>query len=187
MTKVVQVEAWKEDSRSTLDERQSVRVSFDIQAYRSRHQSWAARVGRGGEKGLLRLADIGSQEPRASLRLSRPTSCTLCNGSFFGQAYNFIAHELFETPLDFDAVIIWNRTRDAENTCFVPEPSEALASAVEVQADALQRLHEGLKAIHATCAFIPMCNCCPSNGMVRVRRERRLVHRGCKSHPGTGS
>ena len=25
------------------------------------------------------------------------------------------------------------------------------------------------------------------NGMVRVRRERRLVHSGCKSHPGTGS
>ena len=23
--------------------------------------------------------------------------------------------------------------------------------------------------------------------MVRVRRERRLVHSGCKSHPGTGS
>ena len=30
---------------------------------------------------------------------------------------------------------------------------------------------------------------CPRelNGMVRVRRERRLVHSGCKSHPGTGS
>ena len=30
----------------------------------------------------------------------------------------------------------------------------------------------------------------PENGnteMVRVRRERRLVHSGCKSHPGTGS
>jgi hypothetical protein len=30
----------------------------------------------------------------------------------------------------------------------------------------------------------------PGNGvteMVRVRRERRLVHSGCKSHPGTGS
>ena len=26
-----------------------------------------------------------------------------------------------------------------------------------------------------------------TNGMVRVRRERRLVHSGCKSHPGTGS
>ena len=25
------------------------------------------------------------------------------------------------------------------------------------------------------------------NGMVRVRRERRLVHSGCKSHPGAGS
>jgi hypothetical protein len=27
----------------------------------------------------------------------------------------------------------------------------------------------------------------PVNEMVRVRRERRLVHSGCKSHPGTGS
>ena len=27
----------------------------------------------------------------------------------------------------------------------------------------------------------------PTNEMVRVRRERRLVHSGCKSHPGTGS
>jgi hypothetical protein len=27
----------------------------------------------------------------------------------------------------------------------------------------------------------------PTTGMVRVRRERRLVHSGCKSHPGTGS
>ena len=26
-----------------------------------------------------------------------------------------------------------------------------------------------------------------TSGMVRVRRERRLVHSGCKSHPGTGS
>ncbi len=26
-----------------------------------------------------------------------------------------------------------------------------------------------------------------TTGMVRVRRERRLVHSGCKSHPGTGS
>src|ERR1700729_1486509 len=26
-----------------------------------------------------------------------------------------------------------------------------------------------------------------STGMVRVRRERRLVHSGCNSHPGTGS
>ena len=26
-----------------------------------------------------------------------------------------------------------------------------------------------------------------TNGMVRVRRERRSVHSGCKSHPGTGS
>ncbi len=24
-------------------------------------------------------------------------------------------------------------------------------------------------------------------GMIRVRRERRLVHSGCESHPGTGS
>ncbi len=24
-----------------------------------------------------------------------------------------------------------------------------------------------------------------TTGMVRVRRERRLVHSGCKSHPGT--
>ena len=24
-------------------------------------------------------------------------------------------------------------------------------------------------------------------GMIRVRRERRLVHSGCKSHPGAGS
>jgi hypothetical protein len=31
--------------------------------------------------------------------------------------------------------------------------------------------------------------CCSGvvNGTVRVRRERRLAHSGCKSHPGTGS
>ena len=33
----------------------------------------------------------------------------------------------------------------------------------------------------------PIGGALPTNEMVRVRRERRLVHNGCKSHPGTGS